>query len=361
MPVTDRTHREHDGDVSMAQKGWQGNFFEDFELEQELACPTPRTITDGDVATYIALTGDRTPVYCGPSGHAHPLVVFHTVFGQTVRYISLNARANLGYAGIRWRGPVKIGDTLKMDIKIVGLRENSSGKTGIVWVENTATNQRGEVILTFWRWVMIKKRHHDVKTQWAENPVVPEMPKQVEASDLFVDHAVIPSERETVSPLKFSDYTVGERILHFDGQTLNHSDHMSFTRLFQNSAKVHFDAKLTGGKPLIYGGVPISIGYAMAHNGLNNRLGIAAINAGAHTAPLHSNDTIYAFTDVLETVELDDKVGALRLRMIVTKDLDPAGLDDPSTFEIQAKDEKGRLRHHKNVVLDLDYWELIAR
>lgn len=345
----------------MAQKGWQGNFFEDFELNQELACPTPRTITAGDIATYISLTGDRTPVYCGPSGHVHPLVTFHAVFGQTVRYISLNARANLGYAGIRWRAPVKIGDTLKMDIRIVGLRENSNGKTGIVWVENTATNQRDEVVMTFWRWVMIKKRHHDVATPWLEHPVVPEMPKEVSAEELFVDHDVIPTQRETVSSLSFSDYEVGERIVHFDGQTLNHSDHMSFTRLFQNSAKVHFNAHAMKGQPLIYGGVPISIGYAMAYNGLNNRLGVAAINAGAHTAPLHTGDTIYAFTDVLDTVALDAKVGALRLRMIVLKDLDIATLDDVNAFQIQSKNDKGKSQYQENVVLDLDYWELVSR
>lgn len=345
----------------MAQKGWQGNFFEDFELGQELACPTPRTITSGDTATYIALTGDRTPVYCGPSGHVHPLVVFHTVFGQTVRYISLNARANLGYAGIRWRAPVQIGDTLKMDIKIVGLRENSNLSTGIVYVENTATNQRDEVVMTFWRWVMIKKRNEGVATQWLENPVVPKLPGQVDAKDLFVNHDVIPSFRETVSTLKFEDYKVGERVLHFDGQTLNHSDHMSFTRLFQNSAKVHFDAQLTGGKPLIYGGVPISIGYAMALNGFNNRLGMAAINSGAHVGPVHSNDTLYAFTDVVDSVALDDKVGALRLRMIVLKNLDPAGFERAEDFAIQSADDKGRLRHNPAVILDLDYWELVAR
>lgn len=345
----------------MAQKGWQGNFFEDFELGQELACPTPRMITSGDISTYVALTGDRTPVYCGPSGHVHPLVVFHTVFGQTVRYISLNARANLGYAGIRWRAPVQVGDTLKMDIKIVGLRENSNLKTGIVYVENTATNQRDEVVMTFWRWVMIKKRAEGVATQWLENPVVPELPKQVDAKDLFVNHDVLPSYRETVSELRFADYEVGERVLHFDGQTLNHSDHMSFTRLFQNSAKVHFDAQLTNGKPLIYGGVPISLGYAMALNGFDNRLGIAAINAGAHTAPVYSGDTVYAFTDVVEKVELDEKVGALRLRMIVLKNEDPASFSDPASFVIQTPDERGRLRHHSSIILDLDYWELVAR
>lgn len=345
----------------MGQKGWQGNFFEDFELGQELACPTPRTVTSGDISAYIALTGDRTPVYCGPSGHVHPLVVFHTVFGQTVRYISLNARANLGYAAIRWRAPVQIGDTLKMDIKIVGLRENSNGQTGIVYVENTATNQRGEVVMTFWRWVMIKKRDVTTPTQWMDAPVTPELPSQVQASELFANHAVIPSHRETVSDLRFNDYKVGERVLHYDGQTLNHSDHMSFTRLFQNSAKVHFDAQLTGGKPLIYGGVPISIGYAMALNGFDNRLGIAAINSGAHTGPVHSGDTLYAFTDVRETVAIDEKVGALRLRMVVLKNLDPASFENPEAFQIEAPDAKGRMRHHEAVILDLDYWELVAR
>lgn len=343
------------------QKGWQGNFFEDFQIGQELPCPTPRTVTSGDISAYISITGDRTPVYCGPSGNVHPLVVFHTVFGQTVRYISLNARANLGYAAIRWLAPVKVGDTLKMDIKIVGLRENSNGKTGVVWVENTATNQRDEVVMTFWRWVMIKKRDHGTSTQWLENPVVPKLPKQVDAQELFVNHDVIPSQRETVSELKFDAYEVGERVLHFDGQTLNSSDNMSFTRLFQNSAKVHFDAVMQNGKPLIYGGVPISIGYAMALNGFDNRLGIAAINSGAHVGPVFAGDTLYAFTDVVEKVALDDKVGALRLRLIVLKNQDPSLLDDVNAFQIQTPNEKGGLSYDGAVILDLDYWELVAR
>lgn len=343
------------------QKGWQGNFFEDFELGQELPCPAPRTITSGDVSVYISITGDRTPVYCGPSGHVHPLVVFHAVFGQTVRYISLNARANLGYAAIRWLAPVKVGDTLKMDIKIVGLRENSNGATGVVYVENTATNQRGEVVMTFWRWVMIKKRDVTTSTKWLESPVTPKLPGEVAAKDLFVNHDVIPSARETVSPLKFDAYEVGERVLHFDGQTLNSSDNMSFTRLFQNSAKVHFDAMLQKGKPLIYGGVPISLGYAMSLNGFDNRLGIAAINSGAHVGPVFAGDTLYAFTDVVDKVELDDKVGALRLRLIVLKNNDPALLEDANAFQIQVPNEKGGRSYDSSVILDLDYWELVAR
>jgi 2-methylfumaryl-CoA hydratase len=345
----------------MENKGWKGNFFEDFALEQELDCPVPRTVTSGDISTYIALTGDRTPVYCGPTGYVHPLVTFHVVFGQTVRQISLNARANLGYAGIKWKKPVKLGDTLKMRLKIVGLKENSSGKTGIVWVENVATNQNDEEVLTFYRWVMIKKKGSE-PTKWADDPVIPEMPDQVDPSELVVNEEAIPTLRETGSQLVFEDYEAGERILHYDGMAVNHSDHMSFTRLFQNSSKVHFDAKMMDGKPLIYGGVPISLGYAMSFNGLQNRVGICGINAGSHTAPLYSGDTVYAFTDVIETAELDnDNVGALRLRLVCMKNIDPAKLDDPQGFELKIDhpDKPGRKKYNDGVILDLDYWDLV--
>ena len=347
----------------MANKGWQGNFFEDFELGQVVDCPVPRTVTSGDVSTYIALTGDRTPVYCGASGFVHPLVTFHTVFGQTVRHISLNARANLGYAGIRWHEPARIGDTLSMQLEIVGLRENSNNETGIVYVRNTATNQHGQVVMTFWRWVMIRKRS-TTPTRWLDNPVIPELPSQVEASELRVNVDAIPTQRQTGGRFRFDDYAVGERVLHFDGQTLNHSDHMSFTRLFQNSAKVHFDAVMTNGKPLIYGGVPISLGYAMALNGFENRVGIAGINSGAHTAPVHSGDTVYAFTDVLEKAVLPGSdVGALRLRMVCVKNVDPAGRDDAESWPVQIPHPKkpGALVYNENVILDLDYWELMPR
>ena len=104
------------------QKGWTGNYFEDFEMGAKWVCPVPRTIRSGDVAAYVALTGDRTPYYCGPSDRVHPMVVFHAIFGQTVRQISLNARANLGYADIRWLAPVSRGDTLTTEIEVVGLK-----------------------------------------------------------------------------------------------------------------------------------------------------------------------------------------------------------------------------------------------
>jgi 2-methylfumaryl-CoA hydratase len=345
----------------MVQKGWQGNFFEDFEVGQRIPCPPPRRITEGDVASYIALTGDRTPAYCGVGSWIHPLVTFHTVFGQTVRPISLNARANLGYAGIIWGAPVSVGDTLTTSLEVVGLKENSNRQTGVVYVRTVGVNQWGEEVLSYWRWVMVKKRG-DAATPWLDAPVVPELPGQVEPAALRLPPFRPGSAAETGARFAFEDYTVGERVLHHDGMTVNPSDHMAFTRLFQNSAKVHFDARLMDGRPLVYGGVVISHCYAMALNGFEARQGIAGINGGSHVSPVYAGDTLYALSEVLAVDPLGDApVGAVRVRLVGIKNLDPAS--DPAGFPLRVDDPKGPGKKVPNpaLVLDLDFWELVAK
>ena len=87
-------------------------------------------------------------------------------------------------------------------------------------------------------------------------------------------------------PHRLGDYEVGEKIDHVDGVTLTESEHMLATRLWQNTAKVHFNVEARpDGKRLIYGGHIISLARALSFNGLANAAMIAAINGGAHTAP----------------------------------------------------------------------------
>jgi 2-methylfumaryl-CoA hydratase len=80
-----------------------GNFFEDFSRGQIFHHAIPRTITEGDLALYIALTGDRRPLNCSSElGRAlgfereiaHDMLVFHIVFGRAVPDVSLNSPAN---------------------------------------------------------------------------------------------------------------------------------------------------------------------------------------------------------------------------------------------------------------------------
>src|ERR1700734_2725269 len=118
-----------------------GNFFEDFRLGQVIAHATPRTITVGDASLYTALYGSRFAVQASaafaraigyPDAPVDDLLVFHVVFGKTVPDISLNAVANLGYADCRFLKPVFPGDTLSATSEVIGLKENSSRKTGVV-------------------------------------------------------------------------------------------------------------------------------------------------------------------------------------------------------------------------------------
>ncbi len=337
-------------------KGSVQNFFEDFTIGQTFSCPTPRVLTNADRVAYIVFTGDRTPGFCNARGLIHPLIVFHTVLGQTVRQISLNALANLGYAEMIWGVAVSIGDEIRTMAQIVGLKENSNQKTGIVYVKTTAFNQWGETVLEYYRWVMVKKIRGDA-TAFLRAPVVPALAASVSAERLPQHTPEQCYSKVSGGRFFFDDYDIGERIFHIDGTTINSSDHMSFTRLYQNTAKVHFDALLTDGKPLVYGGLPMSLGYAQSFNGLENRLGIIAVNGGTHANPVHSGDTLYAFTDVLQKADLSDQLGALRLRLIVVKNEQPdAGRD----FQIKHT-ETGKEIYNPNVVLDFDYWEPIAK
>ena len=322
-------------DSSSTTKSSQGRFFEDFELGQEIECPIPRAITAGEVALYIALCGDRTPRYCGAEGLVHPLITFHQVLGQTVRDVSLNARANLGYAGLRWLRPVRVGAVLRTTATVIGLKENSSGKHGVVWLDTRGSDEEGEV-LRYTRWVMVYKRGAE-PTPWAKDPVRPELPECVAASELTIAVGALPSRRDTGGAYAFEDYAVGERVEHHDAQTVTPSSHMGFTRLFQNTARVHFDARQS--EPLVFGGYVMSIGYAQAFNGFQNRLGIAAINGGKHTAPVHAGDTLTSSTEVLEVDALGDgPVGALRCRLVVLK-----------------------IGARETPVLELDFWELMPK
>jgi 2-methylfumaryl-CoA hydratase len=158
------------------------------------------------------------------------------------------------------------------------------------------------------------------------------------------------------APHRFGDYRKGERIDHVDGMTVEEAEHMIATRLYQNTAKVHFNQYTEGkgrfGRRLIYGGHVISLARALSFNGLGNAFHIAAINAGRHVAPMFAGLTVFAWSEILDCADIPGRndVGALRIRTIATKDKPCA---DFPLMEGESYDPA--------VILDLDYWALIAR
>ncbi|MDW8405518.1 MaoC family dehydratase [Chloroflexus sp.] len=350
----------------MSNKTNPGNFFEDFRLGQEIIHATPRTVTEGDVALYTSLYGARfaltssTPFAQTVGLERAPIdsmLVFHIVFGKTVPDISLNAIANLGYAGGRFGAVVYPGDTLSTTSKVIGLRQNKDGKTGVVYVHSVGVNQRNEMVLEYIRWVMVRKRNLDAP---APEPVVPALPDAVPVSDLAVPYHIQPGQYDLAragSPHLWEDYEVGEKIDHIDGVTIEEAEHMQATRLYQNTARVHFNLHVERegrfGRRIVYGGHIISLARSLSFNGLANALSIAAINGGRHTNPSFAGDTIYAWSEILDKMEIPGRsdVGALRVRTVAAK--------DRPCHDFPYRDAEGN--YDPAVVLDFDYTVLMPR
>lgn len=347
-------------------KTFEGNYFEDFALGQVIGHATPRTVTTGDVSLYSALYGMRfalqsSDAFAIKSGlnraPIDDMLTFHIVFGKTVPDVSINAVANLGYADCRFLKSVYPGDTLSSVSKVIGLKENSNGKTGNVYVRTEGVNQNGEPVLEYVRWVMINKRE---AASPAVETVIPDLPTAVAAEDLSLPEGLDYQQYDKSlagSDFLWDDYQVGEKINHVDGMTIEAADHMLATRLYQNTAKVHFnlhamkDGQL--GERIVYGGHVISLARGLSFNGLGNAQNIIAINAGRHVNPCIAGDTVYAWSEVLDKAEIDGRsdVAALRCRLVALKDKAP---DD---FTYKTDDGK----YDPAVLLDLDVWLLVPR
>jgi 2-methylfumaryl-CoA hydratase len=347
-------------------KNSPGNFFEDFRVGQVIRHATPRTLTTGDSAVYTGLFGPRFAVQSSdafakaigyPRSPLDDLLVFHVVFGKTVPDVSLNAVANLGYANCIFRKPIYPGDTLAAQSEVIGLKENSSRKTGIVYVRTTGYNQDNAPVLEYVRWVMVRKRDEAAP---APGDHVPRLPTALDPK--LLGEACPPLDVGAYdfalagSTSRFDDYQAGERIDHVDGVTVEEAEHQIATRLYQNTARIHFNQFAEGqgrfGRRLIYGGHVISLARALSFNGLANAFHIAAINGGRHVAPLFAGGTVFAWSEVLAQAQLPGRadVGALRLRTIATRDRPCAD------FPLRSGED-----YDAAVLLDLDYWVLMPR
>ena len=344
-------------------KSSSGHFFEDFTLGRVFTHARPLTLSAGDVSLYRALCGGGHALFSSnlfadlATGYAaviDPLLVFHTVFGQTVEDISLNAVANLGYAEGQFKREVRTGNTLRAVSEVIGHKQNSNGKTGIVYVRTTGLNQRDEEVLSYVRWVMVNKRD---ETSPAPKSVIPDLRPALSMGQagMFVRNYAGWDNALSGSAHRFEDYQIGEKIDHINGVTVEEAEHQIATRLYQNTAKVHFNAHEQSasrfGKRLIYGGVVLSIARGLSANGLGNACEMLAINGGTHAGPLFAGDTVYAWSEVLDKAELSETAGALRVRLVAARDQSCAA------FPYKGADGK----YDPSILLDFDYWAAIPR
>ena len=255
--------------------------------------------------------------------------MFHIVFGKTVADISLNAVANLGYADCRFLAPVYPGDTLSSTSEVIGLKENSNrpDRRGLCALARLQPERRDRArICALGDGAQARSQCAGARPRSRRNCRALWRPDQLGDACPVID----PRKYDfglAGSKHRWGDYLPGERIDHVDGMTVEEAEHQIATRLYQNTAKVHFNQFTEGqgrfGRRLIYGGHVISLARALSFNGLANAFHIAAINGGRHVSPLFAGLTVFAWTEVLERAEIHGRndVGALRLRTIATKDL----------------------------------------
>lgn len=148
--------------------GWQGRFYEDFEIGDIYQHPLGRTVTETDNTWFSLLTMNTNQMhfnseYAARSEFGRPLVVstltVAIAVGQSVTDITQNAFANLGWDDIRMSAPVFAGDTLYSESLVLEKRESASRPhAGIVTVRTRTLNQDGVEVCSFKRTFYVYKR-----------------------------------------------------------------------------------------------------------------------------------------------------------------------------------------------------------
>jgi acyl dehydratase len=147
-----------------------GRFYEEFTVGEVIRHWPGRTITETDNTWFALLTNNQHPLHSDAhyaethTQHGRRVVlgplVFSVGIGLTVADVSGRAIATLEIEHIRHHAPTFNGDTLYSETTVLEARESRQGDRGIVAVETRVSNQRGELVMTFRRTVLVPKRNH---------------------------------------------------------------------------------------------------------------------------------------------------------------------------------------------------------
>jgi acyl dehydratase len=142
-------------------------YFEDIQVGDEYLSPG-RTITEADIVAFAGLSGDYNVLHTDAEfmkgsifGEriAHGLLGLSIASGLGTRAVA-RPFATLAFLGLRWRfkGPIKIGDTIKVRMKVTDKKETSKPDRGIVTIQRAVLNQRGEPVQEGDTELMIERR-----------------------------------------------------------------------------------------------------------------------------------------------------------------------------------------------------------
>ena len=146
-------------------------YWEDFEPGLQIGS-LRRTITETDLVTYAGLVGDWSPLHIdveharqGPFGErivhgnvALNLAVSLTVQSDRALYRPEGYVRLLGWEGIRFTAPVRLGDTLHVNRTLSEREEAAEAGLGVLVYSVEVANQHDEAVLVGRERLLIRRR-----------------------------------------------------------------------------------------------------------------------------------------------------------------------------------------------------------
>lgn len=160
--------RSSEAEPSGGRPAHRGLWFEDFRAGDVFASAA-RTVTEADVAAFAGLSGDFNPLHTDEVFAARSPFRSRIAHGLLVESIASGLAAQIGLfdgtiaalaeVAVRFEGPVRAGDTLRVELAVVEVDPQPTRNRGRVRFEKTVWNQRGERVSSgTWETVLLRDR-----------------------------------------------------------------------------------------------------------------------------------------------------------------------------------------------------------
>ncbi|MCB9693570.1 MAG: hypothetical protein H6736_17295 [Alphaproteobacteria bacterium] len=320
--------------------------YEDFQVGSRVECPGARQLTESDRATWVGLVGDPITRFADGSKRVHPLLVYNLAHAMVMQGVLSAVKEELGVSGLITHRPVDVGSTIHATCRVIGAREDPTKDTGVIWVRVAARDPRG-VVLSYVAWFRVAKRH---KQGQGPRDTLPTLQDKLAVRDIHTGGlGELPKPHETGGKYAFEDYVAGETIFHEPATHIEGTEIRMFARWFRLDRAVHHLPEVQGFRAP--GGQAVGLAYALAHDGLQNRIGLGGVNAWRTPNPVKPGDTLRAMSQVVGAEALNPTIGAVRLRTFLFRGRVPMA-DDPPLIT------NGK-RYYDHIAVDMDYWELL--
>jgi len=129
-------------------------YFDDVQIDQEWES-LGRTVTEADIVHFAGLSGDFNPIHMDHEFAkttpfrrpiAHGLLIWTISSGLAINAPPMRTLALLSIRDWEFKGPVFIGDTIRMRSKVLGKESRARGRRGVITWGREIVNQEGKIV-----------------------------------------------------------------------------------------------------------------------------------------------------------------------------------------------------------------------